>query len=588
MDIATGAAHFSVSARGTLVYIEDVGAVAATNRTLTWVDRNGRETAIKAPARAYRHPRLSADGQRIVVDIADEQRDVWIWSLAGETLTRLTVDSATDGWGVWTPDGRRVIFNSTRAGSRGIAIGNLYWQASDGTGAAERLTDSPNNHMPNAVTPDGTKLVVREVTADGSDLLLLPLQGERRTQPLVQTPFTERNADISPDGRWLAYESNESGEFEVYVRPFPNVNDGRWQVSTGGGTVPLWARNGREMFFMTLRGESLMAAAILESPGSAAFRSGTPITLFDTRGYFAPTGGPNQRDPGRTYDVSADGRRFLMIKDAFSARRDVGTSVDHGHPELDRRGQTAREPAMMGDRLSKGRAVAEQNVARRGFVTSGGVPNRRMKERPRPDGLRDTYDRIAEDWARDHERDTWWLECAAKFASLLPQDARVLDAGCGSGQKAKFFQDRGARVLGIDFSEKLLEIARQTATASDFRLLDLRDIRTLSEEFEGVFAQASLLHIPKTETFSVIEGMVSRLVPRGLLYIAVKAQRRGDPEEEIVTENDYGYDYERYFSYYTMDEMRAYVDRLGLSIVHAEVVQASSRSEWLQIIARKP
>lgn len=211
-----------------------------------------------------------------------------------------------------------------------------------------------------------------------------------------------------------------------------------------------------------------------------------------------------------------------------------------------------------------------------------------MKKHPRPDGLRDTYDRIAEDWARDHERDTWWIEGAAKFASLLPQHARVLDAGCGSGQKAKFFQDRGARVLGIDFSEKLLEIARQTATASDFRLLDLRDIRTLSEEFEGVFAQASLLHIPKTETFSVIEGMVSRLVPRGLLYIAVKVQRRGDPEEEIVTENDYGYDYERYFSYYTMDEMRAHVDRLGLSIVHAEVLQASSRSAWMQIIARKP
>ena len=313
--IATGAAHFSVSARGTLVYIEDVGAVAAASRTLTWVDRNGREAAIKAPAQAYRSPRLSADGQRIAVDITDEQRDIWIWNLAGETLTRLTLESATETYGVWTPDGRRVVFNSTRGGSRGIGTGNVYWQASDGTGAAERLTDSPNSQMPNAVSPDGTKLVFRETTPDGSDLMLLPLQGERRTQPLVQTPDTERNADISPNGRWLAYESNESGEFEVYVRPFPNVNDGRWQVSAGGGTVPLWARNGQELFFMTPRGESLMAAAILESPGSAAFRSGTPIKLFDTRGYFAPTGGPNQRDPGRTYDVSADGRRFLMIKD---------------------------------------------------------------------------------------------------------------------------------------------------------------------------------------------------------------------------------------------------------------------------------
>ena len=207
---------------------------------------------------------------------------------------------------------------------------------------------------------------------------------------------------------------------------------------------------------------------------------------------------------------------------------------------------------------------------------------------PRPDGLRDTYDRIAEDWTRDHERDTWWLECTTRFVSLLPAGARVLDAGCGSGQKARFFQDRGARVLGIDFSEKLLEIARQAATAADFRLLDLRDIRTLSEEFDGVFAQASLLHIPKAETFSVIEGMVSRLVPQGLLYIAVKAQRPGKPEEEIVTESDYGYAYDRFFSYYTLDELRAHVDRLGLSEVHAEASQSPWKGDWIQIIARKP
>jgi len=206
-----------------------------------------------------------------------------------------------------------------------------------------------------------------------------------------------------------------------------------------------------------------------------------------------------------------------------------------------------------------------------------------MNKQLSPDGLRATYDRIAEDWAKDHEGDTWWRECTTRFASLLPQGARVLDAGCGSGQKARFFQDRGFQVLGIDFSEKLLEIARQTATASDFRLLDLRDIRTLSEQFDGVFAQASLLHIPKAETFSVIEGMVSRLVPQGLLYIAVKAQRPGHPEEEMVTENDYGYDYERFFSYYTLDEMRRHVDRLGLSLVHGEVSQ-----DWMQIIARKP
>lgn len=210
-----------------------------------------------------------------------------------------------------------------------------------------------------------------------------------------------------------------------------------------------------------------------------------------------------------------------------------------------------------------------------------------MTSHPRPDGLRDTYDRIADDWARDHEGDTWWRECTEKFVSLLPHGGRVLDAGCGSGQKARFFQDRGMQVLGIDFSERLLEIARRTASGSDFRLLDLRDIRTLPESFDGVFAQASLLHIPKAETFSVIEGMVSRLVPQGHLYIAVKAQRPGHPAEEIVTENDYGYDYRRFFSYYTLDEMRAHVDRSGLSLVHA-APEAPSHGGWMQIIARKP
>jgi serine/threonine-protein kinase len=316
--IGSGAAHFSVSSRGTLVYIQDL-VDEAGNRTLTWVDRNGRETAINAPARPYRYPRLSPDDLRIAVDTTDEQQDIWVWNLKGETATRLTIDPATDSWPVWTPNGQRVIFYSTRAGSRGITVGNLYSQASDGAGAAaaERLTDSPNIQVPNAVSPNGTELVFGEGTQiGGSDLWRLPLQGEPRARRLVQTEFTERNADISPNGRWLAYQSNDTGQFEIYVRPFPNVNADRQRVSTGGGIAPVFARNGREIFFMTLRGESLMTAAILESPGSAAFRTSTPIKLFDTPGYMTPNGvGGANRPAGRTYDVSADGRRFLMIKD---------------------------------------------------------------------------------------------------------------------------------------------------------------------------------------------------------------------------------------------------------------------------------
>lgn len=209
-----------------------------------------------------------------------------------------------------------------------------------------------------------------------------------------------------------------------------------------------------------------------------------------------------------------------------------------------------------------------------------------MSSPHRPDGLRDTYDRIADDWARDHQEDTWWREGTTYFASLLATSARVLDAGCGSGQKARFFQDLGMQVIGIDFSAKLLEIARRTSPDSEFRLLDLRDIGSMSESFDGVFAQASLLHIPKSETFAVLEGMASRLAPDGLLYVAVKSQREGSPEEEILTESDYGYDYQRFFSYHSLEELRSHLDRLGLSLVHTDIPQATSRGDWIQLIAR--
>ena len=134
------------------------------------------------------------------------------------------------------------MFASQRSGTQ-----NLYAQAADGTGGVERLTDTPSAQYPYSMTPAGDRLVVREDAPQrGSDLLLFPLAGEPR--PLVQSTFSELNAELSPDGRWLAYQSNESGRDEIYVRPFPDVTGGRWQVSTGGGRSPLWARTGGELF----------------------------------------------------------------------------------------------------------------------------------------------------------------------------------------------------------------------------------------------------------------------------------------------------------------------------------------------------
>ena len=233
---------------------------------------------------------------------------------------------------MWTPDGRRIIFSSNRGGQP-----NLWWQAADGTGAAERLTTSSNAQFLTGITPDGTAVVFNEATPTmGRDLLQLALDGTRRVTPLLQTKFDERNGIVSPDGRWLAYESNSSGPFEIYVRPFPNVGGGQWQVSTAGGRQPLWARSGKELFYVGADGALLRVP--VEASG-ATWNAGTPMKLLEGRYY---TGAALA---GRTYDVSPDGQRFLMIKapgtDA-SAAPPALIVVQHWDEELKRLVPTTR------------------------------------------------------------------------------------------------------------------------------------------------------------------------------------------------------------------------------------------------------
>ena len=224
----SGAADFALSRDGSLIYVS-----AATNlrRRLVWVDRMEREEPVSAPERAYAYPRISPDGSRVALQINDQEQDIWTWDLAAQTLTRLTFGSAPDTYPVWSPDSRRLIFASARSGAS-----NLFWQAADGTGAVERLTESPNTQVPNTITPDGSRIVFREIaTTTESDVMSMPLQSPRRAEPLVQSMSPERNAEITADGRWLAYEANDSGQLEIYVRPFPDVNGGRWLVSPAGG-----------------------------------------------------------------------------------------------------------------------------------------------------------------------------------------------------------------------------------------------------------------------------------------------------------------------------------------------------------------
>jgi serine/threonine-protein kinase len=289
-----------VAVDGTLLYVDAPGGLVGNAQTLVWVDRTGKEEPVAAPPRAYQHPRLSPDGTRVALWSNDQEQDLWIWDLRRATLTRLTLDPGQDIFPVWTPDSQRVIFSSNRGGAP-----NVWWQAADGTGAAERLTTSTNSQLVTGITPDGTAVLFFEVTPTmGRDLLQVALDGTRRVTPLLQTKFDERNGIVSPDGRWLAYESNSSGSSEIYVRPFPNVGGGQRQVSTAGGKQPLWSRSGKELFYV---GPDRALLRVPVEASGATWNAGTPMKLLEGRYVTGST-------IGRTYDVSPDGQRFLMIK----------------------------------------------------------------------------------------------------------------------------------------------------------------------------------------------------------------------------------------------------------------------------------
>jgi len=323
---ALGGVDAVMAADGTLAYVAGGGSLAALQRTLVWVGRQGQETAIPAPPRAYVYPRIAPDGASVTIYNNDQELDLWRWDFTRTTLTRLTFDGSIDAYPAWTPDGRRLVFSSGQA-----RAGNLYWQAADGTGTVERLTESPNLQSVTAVSPDGTGVIFTEYAAKtGEDVLQVQFDG-RQVTPLVQTPFAERNGIISPDGGWLAYESNDSGQNEVYVRPFPDVHSGHWQVSTGGGTRPLWARSGQELFYLSSSG-ALMRVGVERGQSWAA----TAPTMLIKEGYFTVPAG----NPGRTYDISPDGQRFLMIKAGGGSDRTVAPSslivVQHFDEELKR------------------------------------------------------------------------------------------------------------------------------------------------------------------------------------------------------------------------------------------------------------
>jgi serine/threonine-protein kinase len=296
---ASGAASYSIAGNGTLVYISG-DSVVGGERTLVWVDRQGHEEPLGVPPRAYAYPRISPDGTRVALDIRDQENDVWIWDLRRRTLTRLTFDPGLNRGVAWTPDGQRLAFSSQRNGKE-----NIFWQAADGTGTPEQITEGDRPQLPLSFAPDGKSLIFIEPGNPPYDIGIASVP-ERKSHLLLHASYSESGGEVSPDGRWLAYDSNESGRPEVYVRPFPNIDTGHSQVSNGGGRRSAWSRDGRELFYLSPEGR-LMAVPIEKA---TTFSPGTPKVVVENS-YLTP-------QEGRAYDVSPDGKRFLMIKDVSS------------------------------------------------------------------------------------------------------------------------------------------------------------------------------------------------------------------------------------------------------------------------------
>jgi len=308
----SGSAQYSFSATGSLVYVP--GVVQSNQSKPVWVSRNGAELPLAAPERAYRGPRVSPDGRRIAISITEQETQIWLYDLSQETLTRLTFGGNVNNNPSWTPDGKRIAFESGKEGPL-----NIFWQLADGSGGLERLTTSEYPQVPHSWSPDGQLLAFVETNpTTGYDIWMLRMGGTsqssaqvpsggsgqvRKALTFLQTRFDEAVPRFSPDGRWLAYVSNESGRNEIYVQPYPGPG-GKWQISTEGGAEPVWNRNGRELFYRT--GDKMMAVEIRTQPG---FSVGKPRMLFEGRYRPTPATSPN-------YDVSPDGQRFLMLKPA--------------------------------------------------------------------------------------------------------------------------------------------------------------------------------------------------------------------------------------------------------------------------------
>ena len=308
--LGTSGGQFAISDNGTLVYQP---TPKTSLRSLVWVDRQGREQPIPVPPADYLDPRISPDGTLLAVSSG---ADIWVMTLASQALTRLTFTKTPEFNPVWTPDSQHVLFDTRETGTAQIGR-----KAADGSGSLEVVEPRPG--YPEAISPDGKLFIYH--TASSLPMAMLRLIGSgASSKPLVVTkaPVRVYNAEISPDGRWVAYQSDESGRFEVYLHPFPALESGRWQISTNGGEHPLWSRNRRELLFID--GKGTLTSVPLQA--GSTFNRGPSAPLFEAGQYFV--------DTARNYDLTNDGARFLFVKNVTELPRPAVVVVANWFDEV--------------------------------------------------------------------------------------------------------------------------------------------------------------------------------------------------------------------------------------------------------------
>ena len=287
----------SASNDGTLAYV----SAAAAQTRLTWFGRNGREIAPLGPPAFYNTVTLSPDDSHVAFDLASADGDVNVWTMdaASGVPSRFTFGATTEFYPIWSPDGLRIVFSAIRG-----APPSLFQKLTNGAGSDELVLRTSQPNLPLSWSRDGRFLAYTATDPKTNwDIWVLPMSGERKPFPFAKTEFDEIGGEISPDGRWMSYASNESGNFEVYVRPFP-AGDGKWQISREGGSEPHWRGDGKELFYVS--GDRRIVAVAVATEGTA-FRVLSTTPLFAAR-----LGGLESPRGMRRYAVSADGQRFLI------------------------------------------------------------------------------------------------------------------------------------------------------------------------------------------------------------------------------------------------------------------------------------